>query len=185
VAAAVDKGANCATYGGPPELVEGFLQAIASNGSQIKKITVAGDDLTPGVIKGLGSQANGLLETWPYLPPTSPASKQFLSEMKAFNPHIQVDPNDDEAWSAVHVFAQAAQGLTTINASTVLARLKTLKDAQTDLGPVVNLSASNPLSGFNRLTNMESYSTVIKGGKFVLTQKNPINAQPALKAALG
>jgi ABC-type branched-subunit amino acid transport system substrate-binding protein len=137
-------------------------------------ITNAGS-MTSGTIQAAGSAANGVLvESQAFLPANdslSPGAAQFRAEMAAVGQSSLVDGWSQGTWITFDLLQTAAEGLTTVNRTTLLGALN--KITSFDAGgqiPTVNFTKPAPNPAFPRLFNDEWSPAVVKNGQLVALQ---------------
>jgi ABC-type branched-subunit amino acid transport system substrate-binding protein len=112
-------------------------------------------DISANAVSSLGTAAAGLYVIGQTKQPTTSdaAIKQFKADMTAVDPSAKQDELALVAWASVKLFAQVADHLKTVNASTVLKALQTAKVGTYKTGVTAPLpvAKTSPLKGYSRL----------------------------------
>jgi len=131
--------------------------------------------MVASTIQAAGSAANGvLIESQAYLPPASasvPGATQYRAEMAAVGQSANVDGWAQGGWITMDLLQTAAQGLTTVDRTTLLASLKKITDF--DAGgqiPAVNFTKPAPDPTLPRLFNNQWAPAIVKNGQVVALQ---------------
>jgi len=131
--------------------------------------------MTAQTIQAAGAAANGvLIESQAYLPPTTspvPGATQYRAEMAAIGDTADVDGWAQGGWITMDLLQTAAQGLTTVNRTTLLAALQ--KVTSFDAGgqiPTVNFTKPAPDPTLPRLFNNQWAPAIVKDGQVVALQ---------------
>jgi ABC-type branched-subunit amino acid transport system substrate-binding protein len=130
------------------------------------------------------------------VPPASASSRfpgiaQFLKELAAYHKKTgnsfavvnQLRVSAIRVWMDAHVFADIANNLKTVNASTIKKAYATVKNVSTlGLTPAWTPSAKGCAAGYPRVSNPYEWYLQFKNGKFVLLNANekPVSMKPLL-----
>jgi ABC-type branched-subunit amino acid transport system substrate-binding protein len=108
--------------------------------------------------------------------------QQFINDMNAVDPKAKKDDVALGAWAGVKLFAKVAEGLDTVDASTVLKALQTAKVGAYDIGVIAPVPgvATSPIAGMPGLAFSPSVTyNQVKGGTMVQTKSGFLNPFPA------
>ena len=176
---------------------------IAASGTTIDAFLTAMKTVAPNVVLAdgpvevspsnaaqLGAAGQGLIATAPYPPfsdKSDPVVQEYLKQLKAeaatgnkyATLHYQ-DSLDMEGWSAVYAIAKVAEGLKTVNASTVYNGFKSVHNLS--VGAVVDWNPNGPgLPGLSRATYQTLYPVQVKDGTAYLLKGGSFNFAKVFK----
>jgi ABC-type branched-subunit amino acid transport system substrate-binding protein len=182
VTAAHSAGADCIGGGVGPSELPGLIAAMES-GPKMKLVVLSGG-LPDALASQIGAQANGVYTVSGYLPFTSESGvvQELGAKAKAKNPKVPPETFTQTGYASVGVVAEAAKGLEEITAATLMEALPTVSNYDTGLGPVLNLTKSIGVPGFERTFNPDWYLNVVKNDVSVLAQPKPIDVTAGLTA---
>jgi ABC-type branched-subunit amino acid transport system substrate-binding protein len=184
VSSATSEGDDCIGMVTAPASAAKIIVAAKQSG---KALTVGSiDQIIPGtLVKQLGANADGVLSTSGFPPFTSnqPGIVKLGAAAHKLDPSAPLDDFVANGYVGVELVADAAKGLTAVNAATLMAALPKITAYNTGLGPVLNLSKPNPAAAFSRVFNTKVYVVVAKGGAYQLASTKPVDALPAFEAA--
>jgi ABC-type branched-subunit amino acid transport system substrate-binding protein len=171
VAAAQAAGADCAALGTGPAESGPAITAVRQTGKPMKLSALSGG-LPDPVVAQLGSAANGVLVQSAYLPATSHLGvvQKLVKAAKALNPAAPYDAFLPGGYASVELVAYAAHGLKTVTAATLAKALSKVKNYNTGVGPVLNLTKPFANASFSRVFNTRQFIGTATGGKVNLTQ---------------
>ncbi len=158
--------------GAPPSMAKS-VPALRSQG--YKGLIATIDGALPGpVVSAIASSADGMLvASQTAFPEQSPASDQFLADMKKYAPDAPLDFFSIQAWSSVKLFAAVATQAKAITAEEVLTAFQNLSDP-VDIGtlaPYKVAGVTSPITGgfepAPRMFNQKVQLGTMQGGKFV------------------
>jgi hypothetical protein len=124
--------------------------------------------LTLGIDSGFAADLEGVNGVGYLMPPTEvgdPEVKQFRDELEALSSDAEADELAANAWISVHLFADVARDLATVDAAAVVGALNELSDYDAPLIPPVDFTT--PLTAFPgaRLFMKSVIFTVVKDGE--------------------
>jgi ABC-type branched-subunit amino acid transport system substrate-binding protein len=131
--------------------------------------------MVASTIQAAGSAANGvLIESQAYLPPASssvPGATQYRAEMAAVGQTADVDGWAQGGWITMDLLQTAAQNLTTVDRTTLLAALKQVSSFNAGGQiPTVDFTKPAPDPTLPRLFNNQWAPAVVKDGAVVALQ---------------
>lgn len=158
--------------GAPPSMVKS-VPALRAQG--YKGLIATIDGALPGpVVSAIASSANGLLvSSQTAFPEQSPASDQFLADMKKYQPSAPLSFFSIQAWTAVKLFAAVATQAKATTTAQVLAAFKGLSTPANvgTIAPYKTVGVTSPITtGFEpapRMFNQEVQLGTMQNGKFV------------------
>jgi ABC-type branched-subunit amino acid transport system substrate-binding protein len=166
----VDSGANAVTA----DLTQTGMAALIRSLRQVGfkgLITTSGSDLVQAQLKQIGPSAMPVIIASPVRDPSVDKSQaeQFLAEMSSQPASIQRDADAVESWLAVHTVADLLAGAKTLDSATLLSKLQTVSAVKTYglLPDGVSWQKNGPLSGYPRVTNIDSVAYSWNGTELV------------------
>ncbi len=130
----------------PPDNAARVIAALKQNSIKTPAITIT---LTPQDLKSLGSAVNGEYEInyFPTLNDTKvPGIRQYLQEIKKYQPGSLEDGTSMIPWLGVHMFAEVANKLKTVTRATVLQAMTNAKNLYA-WGLIPPYSTDKPYTG--------------------------------------
>jgi ABC-type branched-subunit amino acid transport system substrate-binding protein len=147
-----------------------MISALKQDAPNVKLVTTP-FNLSPEVMKSLGSAANGVMVAPETVMPDSsaPGAVAFRRDLSAFNSTLIPTQIGLHEWIAVETFAKVAEGLSTISPATVLAAYEKIRglDMQGVTPPYSTALRTGHGPQFARLFNQTSSPVTVKDGKFV------------------
>jgi len=158
--------------GAPPSMAKS-VPALRTQG--YKGLIATIDGALPGpVVSAIASSGDGMLVgSQTAFPEQSPASDQFVADIKKYEPSAPLDFFSIQAWSAVKLFAAVATQSNATTTAQVLAALKGLPTAVNigTIGPYKTVGVTSPITtGYEpapRMFNQEVQLGTMQNGKFV------------------
>jgi ABC-type branched-subunit amino acid transport system substrate-binding protein len=171
VAAAQAAGADCLALGTGPAESGPVITAVRQTGKPMQMAALSGG-LPDPVVAQLGSAADGVFVQSAYLPATSKLGvvQKLVKAAKALNPAAPYDAFLPGGYASVELVAYAAKGLKTVTPATLVKALNKVKNYNTGVGPVLNLTKPFPNPAFSRVFNTRQFIGTATDGKVNLTQ---------------
>lgn len=160
-----------------PESAAKYLLAKSQSGSDAL-VGSYDSSLVPAVIEQLGPAAEGVVMASSFKPPTQsddPGVKRYLDELSAYDDSLEpakfaIPGAGEQIWSAVHLFAETADGLDRVDAASVLAALPRVTAFDSGLSAPVDFSAPiRAFPGLTRIFNAKMLFGTVKDGEFAPT----------------
>jgi len=144
-----------------------FVQTARQNGVKLPMSAYA---MAAQEVQKIGSAAEGLYEAFPIRPLSAGGTgvKQFTAEMKKYQPKANRDFFAVNGWLAVHMFADVAKKLKTVNKASVLKAMSSSRNLD-GYGFIPAMSPAVPFKGlggnFPRLFNRSAFYVQWRSGK--------------------
>ncbi|HST38419.1 MAG TPA: ABC transporter substrate-binding protein [Conexibacter sp.] len=160
-----------------PESAAKYLLAKSQSGSDAL-VGSYDSSLVPAVIEQLGPAADGVVMASSFKPPTEsddPGVKRYLDELAAYDESLEpakfaIPGAGEQIWSAVHLFAETADRLDSVDAASVLAALPRVTAFDSGLSAPVDFAAPiRAFPGLTRIFNTKMLFGTVKDGAFVPT----------------
>jgi ABC-type branched-subunit amino acid transport system substrate-binding protein len=143
-----------------------FVRALHQSGSDVPVISV-GNNIARAIDNGFGGDLEGVYGVSFIVPPSEkddPGVQQYLKELDAENPRAVKDELSENAWASVHMFADIAAGLQTIDSASIVAALNALKEYDPPLLPPVNFTEpQHTIPGARIFTRAVIFTQVVHG----------------------
>jgi branched-chain amino acid transport system substrate-binding protein len=140
------------------------FQGISSSTSPHMRVAAYENELPISILPTLGGKASGAIITSGFYPTNSPQAASLATAFTAAYPKDTFDEQVEDAWVSVYVFAEIAKGLSTVNASTVLAALNKATDVTDPLLPKpLNFTTPNSDPAFARIFNTSIVALKVNG----------------------
>ena len=163
-----------------------FIQAAEAAGADF---TFAAVGFTPENLDALGDAAEGVVVPSP-IPPDTPGTRREFPEMRQYHRDMRAQartgdefarisktqlPHTQRAWSAVYELAEVIEAIPgdEVTAATVLAQLEATAEFDTGFGEAFSIPGS--VSTFPRIGNFWIYNVVVRDGRHVLVDDEPID----------
>ncbi|HMG42062.1 MAG TPA: ABC transporter substrate-binding protein [Acidimicrobiales bacterium] len=170
----------------PQDLVN-FVSALRQSGSEVPVIA-SSNTVLDALSQGFGDDIEGVYAVGWMKPPTDtddPAVQQFAEAMDALDPDAPKQDLSENSWASVHLFAEVATGLDTIDAASVTAALDQLEDYDSGLLPPVSFTEPQTLIPDLRLFNTSVLFTQVRDGMFVPLTGEFVDVFEAAASATG
>jgi ABC-type branched-subunit amino acid transport system substrate-binding protein len=129
------------------------------------------DAFTPAILNSPG--ADGSIVAGTAYQPTDPQARQALDEIKKYTGDGAPSGSALQTWAAAKVLYEAMDKISgDITASSVLAALGSLTDAQTGVTAPLTTTEPNPDPAFARIFDNKALTWTIKNGKYVLNSSD-------------
>jgi ABC-type branched-subunit amino acid transport system substrate-binding protein len=182
VASAQSGGADAICVVLPPSDGVNFIkaaQAAGFNGTLVSDATTMLRDIN----SGFSSTVEGVYAVDLFKPASQtsdPAVKKMVDEIHAAGYHGVIDLTVEGAWASVQLFEQAAKGLATIDAPSILAAMPKITNFDVGIMPPVDFSKPLPMPGVH-VFNPNVYYERVKDGELVPVSGKFVNLFPSGK----
>ncbi len=187
VKAIVAKNPDCVDFvGGQADAVK-FFKALNRSNPNIR-FGSAYATMIPQLLPSLGTALNSqLVSVHTMIPPaaaTAPPDslKQFAADMAAYDPKAAIDAFSEQGWFAMHLVELiAGSGMSTLDNTTLLAKLKTVHGLDLGITPPISFDQNGPVAKYPHLFNTTVIRLKVANNQYQVADPQFLDVSPYIK----
>jgi len=184
VRAIMAKNPDCVDFvGGQADAVKFFKQLNSTNPDV--KIGTGYATMIPQLLPSLPTGVKSeIVSVHTLIPPnaetTPPAAlQQFAADMAAYAPKSPIDAFSEQGWGAMHLVELiAGSGMSTIDSTTMLAKLKTVHNLDIGIVPPISFDQNGPVAKYPHLFNATAIALKVVDNAYQVADPAWLNVAP-------